>query len=218
MGNLRVVPSEGIRAENTSSSSKLGTISESTFSSSQTSTDPQTQNQTQREHRQSLHSALSRKPSSTKPFIATLEPIDTTPEERVRNILCQKVLMLAAKLFPKAGSSDDRQVEYVGEGSYHQVLGFSVPRLNTADCNLEDEGQSVIEPDKYVIRIPRDGTEMLREIAVLAGLEGQLNIPIPRVVSFDASKDNILGSQYTIETRLRGRSLEDLVSDDNFNE
>ncbi|KAF9699411.1 hypothetical protein EKO04_002529 [Ascochyta lentis] len=218
MGILKLVPPDGLRAENTSSSSKLGTVSSSTYSSSATSTNHQTQDQTQlQDLHQSCQDACLQTSFSPQPFFATLEPIDITPEERVQNILCQKVVMLAAELFPEAGSSDDLQVEYVGEGSFHQVIGFAVPQAKVANCDPEDEGRLVTDLEKYVVRIPRDATDMLREVAVLKGLEGRLNVPVPRVIAFDASKDNVLGLQYTLETRLRGRSLEDLVGDDSFN-
>lgn len=48
--------------------------------------------------------------------------------------MCQKVLILAAQLFPDAACSAVLQVEYVGAGSFHNVIGFTVPTLKPITC------------------------------------------------------------------------------------
>lgn len=181
-------------------------------------------------HKQAVHrswyGSQQPSPSPPQPFIATTEPIDATSEERDQHIICQKTLMLASQLFPHIESSKDLQIEHVGTGSFHDVVIFTVPTLKLVaevTHNNLDSGCFTVEEDKYVVRIPRsditDGSvDMRRNIAILRGLEGKVGALIPRVVTFDTGKENALEAPYTLETRLRGRSLEDLVGSGCTNE
>ena len=218
MGALGLVPSDGLRADKTSPSS--------TASSSETSNESQAQAQTQVAVHQSWPGDRQRTASPPQPFVATVEPMDITSEEQAQNILCQKVLILAAQLFPETRCSKDLQVEYIGSGSFHDVVGFTVPTLKLVTRNPDDtagSGHFAIEEEKYVVRMPRSdvtdpNVDMRRDIAVLRGLSGRLDVPIPRVIAFNVTKNNLLDAPYTLETRLRGRSLEDLVSKDTSEE
>lgn len=223
MGALRLVPSNGLRAQHISRSTKPSTAPSSTTSSRRPPPEPPSQSQTYlHPFHTSWHSTPNRTPSPPHPFIATLEPTDPTPEVRAQNILTQKVLLLAAELFPRAACSADLRVEYVGGGSYHHVVGISVPMPQPAigePSSAASNTPSAAEGGRYVVRIPRDDVgdphvDLQREVAVLKGLEGQLEVRIPRVVAFDVSTENALGAPYTLETRLRGCSLEDLLGGD----
>ncbi|KAF3032787.1 hypothetical protein E8E11_003211 [Didymella keratinophila] len=219
MGALRLVPSDGLPADRASSSSKSDKSS-STDSSSWASeeTPRETQKQEQGFHQSWI--GTQRQEDTPEPFIATVEPMDKCSEKRERNILCQKVLMLAAQLFPDTACSSDLQVEYVGAGSFHDVIGFTVPTLKliTSDSDSSrSEGRFVVVEDKYVVRIPHadnfdhGGTNTRRDIAILRGLEGKFDADIPRIVAWDLGTANVLDAPYTLETRLRGRSLHELV-------
>lgn len=160
--------------------------------------------------------------SPARPFVATVEPIDASPEERARNILCQKATLLIPKLFPDVKSSADLGVEFVGSGSFHDVVGFTIPNSEAATEHLSDileRSKNSIDAEKYVIRIPHTGvteqdTDMRRDIAILRGLADKIVVTIPRVVAFDMATDNLLDAAYTVESRLPGRTLEDLVGNE----
>jgi hypothetical protein len=214
MGVLRLVPSDGLRAEKASS-----TTSSADSSSKNAYEVPSQASKQQQIFHQSWPGGR-RPDGSTQPFIATVEPIDSTPEKREQNILCQKVLMLAAQLFSDAACSGDLQVEHVGAGSYHDVVGFTVPALKPVTSDSDSgrhEGDFTVTEEKYVVRIPRadeadhGDADMRHKIAIVRGLEGKLDVPIPRIVAFDLMGVNVLGAPYTLETRLRGRSLQGLV-------
>jgi hypothetical protein len=222
MGALRLVPSDGLRADKTSSSSTSDKSSSTEPSSNMSDTPTCKANKQQHALHQSWV-GTPRREESLQPFIATVEPLDNTLENREQNILCQKVLMLAAQLFPTdAACSADLQVEHVGAGSFHDVIGFTVPTLKliTPDSDSsQHEGRLAIVEGKYVVRIPHadnfdhGGANMRRDIAILRGLEGKLNVHIPRIVAWDLETANVLDAPYTLETRLRGRSLHELVRD-----
>lgn len=218
MRNLRLVPSDGLRAGKASSSCDYNESSSVDFSG-RTSDEPNCKAEKQQAFHQSwVGTQLG--VDSPQPFVATIEPKDTTLEEREHKILCQKVLMLAAQLFPDAACSQDLQVEHIGAGSFHDVIGFAVPTLQPIPSKWRDESHFTIVEEKYVTRIPRTNhsdqqdTNMRRDIAVLQGLEGRLKIPIPQIIAFNLDDMNVLNAApCTIETRLRGRSLLELVGD-----
>ncbi|KAF3001268.1 hypothetical protein E8E13_003877 [Curvularia kusanoi] len=136
----------------------------------------------------------------------------SSPEEA----LCHKASLLLMELLPDIERTDGLQmVEFVGSGSYHDVIGFKNPHQ---EAFIKDTNSPVIEQGDYVLRISRpylDDTEedMQNDISILLGLAGKIGVTIPRVVTYDTGKKNPLDAAYTVETRIPGRSLRQSIDD-----
>ena len=130
-------------------------------------------------------------------------------------VLCGRAEQLLVDLLPGIESSEDFQVEYIGMGSYHKVVGFKVPMPKAA---TDDTDKPLFEGGEYVIRIEREDrtnqVNMERDVAILNGLAGKIDVPIPRVLMFDLGKTNPLNAAYTIATRLPGITLETFAEDE----
>jgi hypothetical protein len=138
-----------------------------------------------------------------------------------------KVTHLAVQLFPYVESSAQIDVEYIGQGSYNRVIGLTInasePHRDSgiALCSLMKLFSNSAKSKEYVVRIPINyetnkedlADELLRDIAVLQVVAPRLSIPIPVVVEYDTTSNNVLDDPYVIQTRLRGSSLRTLWND-----
>ena len=76
------------------------------------------------------------------------------------------------------------------------------------------------DQQQYILRVPNcpdfEGDDEIHE-AILndANLLGHLvdKLTVPRVKAYSATKDNVLGAPYTVQTRLSGQSLSDVYSE-----
>ena len=132
--------------------------------------------------------------------------------------LCGRVKLLLTDLFPGTKSPEDFEVEYIGMGAYHKVVGFKVPIPKTAQTGIDNP---LLEGGEYVIRLQYgryldQSTDMERDVAILNGLAGKIDVPISRVLMFDEKKTNPLGDAYTVATRLPGTTLEIIAEDKGF--
>ncbi|KAF2831610.1 hypothetical protein CC86DRAFT_283194, partial [Ophiobolus disseminans] len=126
---------------------------------------------------------------------------------------------LLMQIFPHIKSSEEVQVEEIGEGSYNRVYGLTIPvrppPSNPGTIRVLRTGQNT---EQFVLRIPINREEMgedvaeeiSREIATLRVVNTRLQIETPRLIQYSTRAENILGKPYVIQTRLRGRSLFDL--------
>ena len=131
-----------------------------------------------------------------------------------------KARTLTASLFN--ASPEDITVEHIKGGAYNRIIGLTIsapkPKkwtfawfralLFRAFCFRTKPTQP--KEQKYVLRIPRyenEGYGMDYDIAVLKFACKTLDVPIPELVRFDTSKENVLESPYMIQKRLSGQNL-----------
>lgn len=137
----------------------------------------------------------------------------------------EKVKVLVTNKF---GADKIIQITHVKGGSYNRVVAadiscpkptiFSKKWAKTQLCGLLGRMKSP-ESEAYIIRIPRHeqtDEEMVHDVAVLKAIDSQLDLPIPKVVSYDSSENNILESPYMIQKRLPGENLSKLWVDLNL--
>ncbi|KAF2278280.1 uncharacterized protein EI97DRAFT_360783, partial [Westerdykella ornata] len=137
------------------------------------------------------------------------EPFDTFKD---------KVAQLAVQLFPKHNTQDIRITRIRG-GTFNRVVGITVTkRLRKLTSwkqflcglhNLLGEGRWIsITEEQYILRIPRsEGHAMDFDVAILQFVGKHLDIPVPRIISYDLSTDNVIGQAYMLQPRLRGQNL-----------
>ncbi|KAF1912211.1 phosphotransferase enzyme family-domain-containing protein [Ampelomyces quisqualis] len=64
------------------------------------------------------------------------------------------------------------------------------------------------KPQSYVLRMPwHENDELKRDVAVLNAVGSRLALPVPEVITFDASDDNVVRRQFMLQKRLRGDNL-----------
>jgi serine/threonine protein kinase/aminoglycoside phosphotransferase (APT) family kinase protein len=94
-------------------------------------------------------------------------------------------------------SEDQVRIEKLSGGGFNRIVGISKA--------ASEEGTR----EEYILRIPRfDAARLDRDVAALYYVQQLGDIPVPRVISFDETSDNQLGSPYMIQTRLPGTSLQ----------
>ncbi|CAO2656577.1 Nn.00g053800.m01.CDS01 [Neocucurbitaria sp. VM-36] len=127
-----------------------------------------------------------------------------------------KVSQVVAKYFKQQVS--DIKVDHIKGGSYNRVVAVSLsakPKKYSmkwfkARCL---GARPKVDPfvESYIVRIPRqDGCDMARDVAILKAVGAQLTLPIPKVVTYDLSADNVFDKPYMIQTRLLGGNLAQL--------
>lgn len=136
-----------------------------------------------------------------------------------------KVTHLASQLFPYVESSAQLEVAYLGTGSYNRVIGLTVKGytpLRYSGNVLSNLRRlfSNSKPKEYVVRIPYNyedelAEELLYDIAILQVVAPRLSVPIPTVVDYDTTSDNVLDSPYLLQTRMRGSCLQLIWNDMN---
>lgn len=116
------------------------------------------------------------------------EPFETFQTRALR--LCQSVLA------PGAGVVS---IEKMQGGGFNRIIGVTV---TSSDASK----RPVLE--QYILRIPRfEAAQLNRDLAPLKLLRRVSQIPLPNVVTFDATTGNVLESPYMIQTRIPGVPL-----------
>ncbi|KAK7920943.1 hypothetical protein PG985_008965 [Apiospora marii] len=110
-----------------------------------------------------------------------------------------RITALCKQLWPSV-EDGTIHVQYLDEGTYNQVFVIS--------C-ADFAGQL---PD-MVLRLPWDGGSITRTVSILEYLDRYTELKVPKVIHWDASKDNALGHDYVIMTRIPGRALQSVYGD-----
>jgi hypothetical protein len=161
--------------------------------------------------------------SPNEPTVATM--VDARDTKSETSTICHeheafetfqcKVAVVAAQQLGRNVSG--LLIERMKGGTYNRVVGVSVrvPKLKRTCTSwahkfvcalLRKPARQV--PDSYVVRIPRhDGEELQQQVATLKAVGSRLDLPIPEVVSYDLSSDNILEKPYMIQKRLPGKPV-----------
>lgn len=89
-------------------------------------------------------------------------------------------------------------VERLPGGGFNRIIALTRQR---SDAQPDTKTQ-------YILRIPRfDAAQVDSEVAVLQFLHQHTNIPAPKVVAFDETEHNALGSPYAVQNRIAGTDL-----------
>lgn len=133
----------------------------------------------------SSHSSESCSGSDSSSVIYDHEPFDTF---RLR------VLKLAQGFWVDS-SPTDITIERMAGGGYNRIIGFS----------RAVDGQ---EKDQYILRVPRfEAAHVDREVAVLQFLRRYSTLPVPEIIRFEETNNNILESPYMVQNRIPGHDL-----------
>ena len=124
----------------------------------------------------------------------------------------EKIGAVAAELLDTEVGYID--VERMKGGSSNRVVGFQAhaPKTKRHCLNwvqkclrIFQRGQTQAAPDKYIVRISRyDSNDLERQLAILKTMRDRLPLPIPEVMKYDLTCDNILGKPYMIQKRIPG--------------
>jgi hypothetical protein len=88
-------------------------------------------------------------------------------------------------------------VERLQGGGFNRIIGLT--RQFHGRSNMEIQ---------YILRLPRfEAAQLDNDVAVLRFLHQHCEIPAPKVIMFDGTKDNGLGSQYMLQNRIPGTDL-----------
>ena len=113
----------------------------------------------------------------------------------------------------------DIKIEQMKGGSYNRVVAVTVcakPKKYRVQwfkslCLGTWRKSKSQEPESYIVRIPRqDGSEMDHDVSILKTIGSQLALPVPKVVAYDLSGNNVFEKPYMIQTRLPGQNLAQL--------
>ena len=104
------------------------------------------------------------------------------------------------KLCEDIGYGEPSEVEHMKGGSYNRIVGLKFASGQNRSC---------------VLRIPvydpreRSAIEVGNQVVVLHHFSKYEFLHVPSVLGYDLTKNNAIGSQYVLQSRLRGRTLED---------
>ncbi|KAF2847623.1 hypothetical protein T440DRAFT_491836 [Plenodomus tracheiphilus IPT5] len=139
-------------------------------------------------------------------------------EKEARDVKA-KMMLLVAQAFPNVDMPSPPQIREIGCGSFNKVfeisMGQSLSRDNSADSLTKMmAGLSLVrappKPVQYALRVPIDmstSEEEASNIAKLNFVSSRAKFPVPKIVGYDHSVDNVLGSAYILQERLRGDNL-----------
>jgi aminoglycoside phosphotransferase (APT) family kinase protein len=136
----------------------------------------------------------------------------------VRLRLKQQIVQLMANLFPEYTDGPELELVKIGNGSYNVVFGIRIaaphPQLQIQQpfmffrlFGMSPQGKDL------ALRLPIDRkgilaqTDITRDVATLAVISWHLALPVPKVVSYALSSDNIMTRPYMLQERIRGDSL-----------
>jgi hypothetical protein len=134
-----------------------------------------------------------------------------------------KVVSLCKKNWPEL-ATDAFQVTHMEGGSFNRVVAVRVDASKTHCPWFKrharkflytvcpgTQGKKAIR--EYVVRIPRyEHAWVENEVATLLFL-ATTDVPAPKIKSFDLSTDNPIGSRFSIQPRLPGKSVEETYLD-----
>lgn len=136
-----------------------------------------------------------------------------------------KALALARScIWPHADVKDNITVETLRGGSYNRIIGLTLTSSQSKDqdltCNKPTEERTSETVTKYILRIPQfvaqrvdDDVAALLFVNRLPTLQHGTEvpeIPVPKIITFDETKNNRLRSCYMVQERLYGQPLVDV--------
>jgi hypothetical protein len=131
--------------------------------------------------------------------------------------------LVASKLNPDSKSI---RIERMKGGSYNRVVGAEIhtPKPGRRYFAWAQKYiRTVLRKPapatsrNYVFRTSRnDGADMEDQIAILKAVGARLRLPIPEVVHYDLSSDNVVGRPFMIQKRIPGRTVTDMLKDLNL--
>ncbi|KAK8039031.1 hypothetical protein PG993_007442 [Apiospora rasikravindrae] len=92
------------------------------------------------------------------------------------------------------------EVEFLDQGTFNQVFAISC-------ADIAGQLQDV------VLRLPSNQSSIPCTVAILGWLNKHTDLNVPKVITWDASKDNPLGHGYIILSRIPGTSLQKVMGD-----
>jgi hypothetical protein len=106
-------------------------------------------------------------------------------------------------------------------GSYNRVVGINIraskPKRHCFGWAQKCMRVMLGKPtpavsDAYVFRTPRiDDTDIKEQVAILVAVGARLKIPIPEVIHYNLSSDNVVGKPFMIQKRIPGRAVSQML-------
>lgn len=133
------------------------------------------------------------------------------------------ILQFCIGKFPDC-TPDRIRIGYMKGGSYNRVIALNILLPSPPKCTDDWVAAWLPNPrgmqkeeawKRLIIRIPRFsllGYGIGYDIAVLQFARSRLSGPVARLLSFDLSADNALNNPYTIQERLRGHNLDEIIT------
>jgi hypothetical protein len=129
------------------------------------------------------------------------------PEDEDFEAFRPKLLALCHTTWPDT-APELFQIEHIGGGSYNQIIGVTID--DKGDTPLLDVNQS----RKFIIRIPRSWWVRTswaeHEVVIIEYLKAHTKLPIPEIFKYDLTIDNEIGSRFTIQYRIHGKSAQEV--------
>ncbi|KAI1193311.1 hypothetical protein F5X97DRAFT_336852 [Nemania serpens] len=116
-----------------------------------------------------------------------------------------RVLEFALKFWPDAAHADITVDRLLG-GGYNRIIGIT--RRSTKPHQAGEPSSSAATNVQCILRIPRlDSANVGNDVAALRFVHRYTTIPIPKVIQWDETDQNELGSAYQIQNRIPGTTL-----------
>ncbi|KAI0161172.1 hypothetical protein GGR52DRAFT_163183 [Hypoxylon sp. FL1284] len=119
--------------------------------------------------------------------------VQESEEERLSKKWLSKAVALCKDIFPSA-KHDTLSVEYLSNGSYNAVFAISV--VIAGD-----------QPVEHILRIPAEEFPVPRTAAILDYLAQSTSLRVPKVIAWDTTPYNALGSSYVVLSHIPGKPL-----------
>jgi aminoglycoside phosphotransferase (APT) family kinase protein len=143
-----------------------------------------------------------------------------------------KAQQLFVGMFPER-RNDTFTVKRMYGGGFNRIMGlvitppkpskYTLPWLQRgikslySSCTRTDTVSA--KPSKYILRAPRvpgEAVGMEYDVAAIQYAHRALNLPIPKVVSYDSGSENKLGQQYMVQEWLPGQNADQVWKDVNL--
>jgi hypothetical protein len=112
-------------------------------------------------------------------------------------------------------------IERMKGGNYNRVVGIehrtSKPKrlcFGWAQKHIRAmlKKPTPVVSEAYVFRTPRnDNTNLKGQVATLTAVGARLRLPIPEIVHYDLSSDNVVGKPFMIQKRISGRPVSHML-------
>ena len=129
------------------------------------------------------------------------------------------VQQLCKRFWPTA--YEEVTITRLDGGSFNRIIALSVkPSLALTQAVLpvlsRKQNQNE-QSEHYILRIARLGDlEIPNHVATLFYIQKHSTIPVPRVLAFDIGSDNVLEKPYTLQQRIPGVPLENIIEELTF--
>jgi hypothetical protein len=108
-----------------------------------------------------------------------------------------RVLAFAQSNIWTDATPEEITVERLQGGGFNRIVGLTRQLHGSSNTKIQ-----------YILRLPRfEAAQLDNDVAVLQFLHQLCEIPAPKVIMFDGTKDNGLDSQYMLQNRIPGTDL-----------